>query len=238
MRNSIKWITAAGFAALVAGNARADELDISSLVNANLSGYYNGSVYPANGGPVTIGGVNFNLASYPGGGTGVIQSANGNPDTYTISVGQADVSTVYTVINSAFGIYGSTIGALTFTGTGGATYTYNLTEGDNVRDHATTSYNTLAPNVYATEDFGGGDRLDVQQIILPSAFDTQTLESITFTATDNGGGDPFLAAVDTVTTTPLPSTWSMMFIGIAGLGIAVHRRKRSKDMGAGGFAHL
>ncbi|WP_298271244.1 hypothetical protein [uncultured Bradyrhizobium sp.] len=212
-------------------SAQANELDLSSLSNANLNTYWNGSVYPSNGGPITIGGVGFNLTSLNP-GTGIIQADDGNADSYNISVGQAGVTTVYTVINSAFGVYGATIGGLTFTGSGGATFTYLLTEGSNVRDHATTSFNTTATNVFATYDFGSGDRLDVQQIVLPTAFASQTLASITFfgnTNYDTAGGDPFLAAITTstnaVSAVPETSTWAMMLLGFCGVGFMAYRRK-------------
>jgi hypothetical protein len=224
---------AAALVALTVGTcgaraAVAAQIDISSQVNANLNTYYNGFVYPPNGGPITIGGIGFNLASYPGGGTGIVQANDGFASTYTFSVGEANVQTVYTVINSAFGEYGFTIGSLTFTGSAGATYTYNLTEGNNVRDHATTFFNTIAPNVYATHDFGEGDRLDVQKIALPSVFGSQILDSITLTAT-SGGGDPFVAAITTSTATspvPLPASaplFGASLLALAGFGYGLSR---------------
>lgn len=211
------------------GAASAAEVDLSSYVNANLSTYYNGSVYPPNGGPQTIGGVTFNLAAYPGGGTGIVQGADGHPDTYTIAVGQADVTTVYTIANSAFGVYGYDVGSLTFNGSGGATYTYTYHEGTNIRDHATTSYNDIATDLFASKDYGDGDHLDVQQIALPSAFATQTLTSITFTAFDNGDGDPFLAAITTSTgAVPEPASWALMMLGLGVLGAALRGQRLAR----------
>lgn len=206
--------------------AMATEVDLSSFVNANLTTYFDGSVYPPNGGPITIGGIDFNLAGYPGGGTGIVQAAAGHSDSYSIPIGGAGVTTVYTVMNSAFGVAPFTIGSLTFTGSGGASYVYDLTEGDNIRDHATTFYNDSAPNIFATKDFGGGDHLDVQKIVLPSIFASQILTNVTFNALDNGNGDPFLAAIttSTVSAVPEPSTWAMLLLGFAGLGFAGYRR--------------
>jgi PEP-CTERM motif len=215
---------AAAAAALLAGGANAAQIDLSSYVNANLSTYFDGFVYPADGGPQTIGGVTFNLAAYPGGGTGIVQAADGNPDTYTITVGQADVTTVYTIANSAFGVLGGTIGSLTFNGSGGATYTYDYTEGTTIRDHATTSFNDVATDLFATKDYGDGDHLDVQKIVLPGAFASQTLTSITFNAFNSADGDPFIAAIDTFSgTVPEPASWALMILGLAGVGFALRR---------------
>jgi hypothetical protein len=223
--------TAAAAALILAHAASAGtaQIDLSSYVNADLSDYYDGFVYPADGGPQTIGGVSFNLAAYPGGGTGIIQAADGHPDTYTIAVGQADVTTVYTIANSAFGVYGYDIGTLTFNGSGGATYTYTYHEGTTIRDHATTSYNDIATDLYATKNYGDGDHLDVQQILLPAAFGTQTLTSITFTAFNSADGDPFLAAITTATATvPEPASWALMIIGLGGLGAALRGQRPAR----------
>ena len=208
-----------------ATTASAAEVDLSPVINANLSNYWNGYVYPANGGTQTIGGVAFNLAPYPNGGTGIVQANDDHPDSYTIAVNQADVGVVYTIANSAFGVYGSTIGSLTFAGSGGATYTYDYTEGLNIRDHATTAFNDVATGLYASQDYGQGDHLDVQQIVLPSAFSTQTLDSITFTGLNPDGGDPFLAAI-TTGGVPEPATWAMMLMGVGLIGTVLRMAQR------------
>jgi hypothetical protein len=214
-------------AALIAGSAWAGttEIDISAFANADLSTYYNGYVYPANGGQQTIAGVGFDLIALPGGGTGIVQGADGNADTYTLPIGLAGVTTVYTVMNSAFGETPYTIGSLVFTGSGGATYTYSLTEGDNIRDHATTYFNDSAPNIYGTKDYGSGDHLDVQKIVLPSSFAGQTLTSVTFNSADQGEGDSFLAAI-TVSSgaVPEPATWAMLVLGVGLVGLAARHR--------------
>jgi hypothetical protein len=222
-------LSAALLLSITAVSALASEIDLSSNVNADLSTYFNGSVYPSNGGPITIGGIQFNLASYPGGGTGVIQTTASSTTPFVIPVNQFGVTTVYSIANSAFGEAPATAGQLVFNGSGGATYTYTFTEGDNIRDHATTGFNESAPNIYATMDFGSGDHLDVQQIVLPVAFGTQTLMSIDFSYVGDtvpGDGEAFLAALTTnVAAVPEPSTWAMMILGFFGLGFMAYRRK-------------
>jgi hypothetical protein len=220
------------------GPVSAAAIDLSAEVNANLNTYFNGFVYPPNGGPITIGGINFNLNALPGGGTGVIQTDASSTTPFNIPIGQFGVTTVYTISNSAFGTAGFTAGQLTFHGSGGDTFTYILLEGDNIRDHATTGFNIIAPNIFATHDFGSGDRLDVQQILLPAVFASETLTSVDFAYVGDtvpGHGEAFLAALTTSTVcgVPEPSTWAMMLIGFAGLGFAAHRRSRKS---AGAFA--
>jgi hypothetical protein len=218
-------------AATVSGPVSATTIDLSGEVNANLNTYFNGSVYPANGGPINIGGISFNLDSLPGNGTGIIQTDAASTTPFDIAVGQFGVTKVYTISNSAFGEAGFTAGQLTFNGSAGDTFTYTLTEGDNIRDHATTGFNIIAPNIFATHDFGSGDRLDVQQIVLPAGFASETLTSVDFSYVGNtvpGDGEAFLAAITTSTASGVPeaSTWAMMLIGFAGVGSAAWRRAR------------
>ena len=213
-------------------SAVAGTVDLSGQVNANLNTYTNGSVYPANGGFITIGGINFNLNALPSDGTGVIQT-NVDPTVFfNIPVGEFGVTTIYAIANSAFGTAGFTAGQLVFNGSLGDTFTYIFTEGDNIRDHATTGFNILAPNVFATMDFGQGDRLDVQKIVLPSVFATETLTGVAFSYVGDtvpGNGEAFLAALTTTTAAaavPEPSTWATMLLGFAGMGFIRNRRSR------------
>src|SRR5882757_6299700 len=114
--------------------ASADFVDLTSNVNANLNTYTNGSVYPPNGGPINIGGIDFSLNALPGGGTGVIQTDASSTTPFNIPVGLFGITTVYTISNSGFGEAGHTAGQLTFTGSAGTTFTYVFTEDDNIRD--------------------------------------------------------------------------------------------------------
>jgi hypothetical protein len=229
----------AGFGLLAYGiPANANEISLSTLVNANLSTYTSGSFYPPNGGPLTVGGVTFSLAPLTGGGTGIIQLSGDSSSTsppappylpsVSIPVGLTGVTTVYTLINSVFGTPTTVIGSLTFQGSTG-TYVYNLTEGDNVRDHYNGTFENSAPGVVASAYFGGVSvRLDEQAIVLPGGLGT--LNSITFAAVDGqyyGYGEPFLAGLttSTVSAVPEPSTWAMLLLGFAGIGFMAYRRK-------------
>jgi hypothetical protein len=80
-------------AVILSHPALATTVDLTAEVNANLSSYTNGTVYPANGGPITIGGVGFNLNAFPNGGTGVIQTDASSTTPFVIPVGQFGVTT-------------------------------------------------------------------------------------------------------------------------------------------------
>ena len=95
-------------------------VDLTTHVNANLNNYHLGHVYPPNGGPIEIGGINFLLNALPGGGTGIVQTSADASSSFNIAVGEVGVTTVYTVINSAFGLFGALNGKLTFNGSLGA----------------------------------------------------------------------------------------------------------------------
>ena len=225
----------AGAALLIATgvSSNAATIDLSGLTNADLTLYTNGSVYPQNGGPITIGGIGFQLSTFaPSGDTGVIQTSAADTTPFHILDNEFGVTTVYTIANSSFGAVPSTAGQITFNGSLGNTFTYTYTEGDNIRDHATTFFNISAPNVFATHDFGLGDRLDVQQIILPAIFATETLTSIDFAYVGDtvpGNGEAFLAAITTsnaVGATPLPAALPLFASGLGALGLLGWRRKR------------
>jgi hypothetical protein len=216
-------------------HAAQSQVDISGQVNANIQTYSNGTNYPQGPTSLSVHGIDFSISSFPGGGTGgtgVVQTMNPT-DTYTITVDETDIKAVYTLINSAFGAAGFTTGTLTFADSGGDSFSYNLTEGDNIRDHFNDGFVNDAPAAFGTANFPGDVRLDAQQIVLPMSFWTSELTTITFAATSDWGpkGEPFLAAVTTSTTlsspVPEPSTWAMMIAGFAGLGWLGYSRRHA-----------
>ena len=223
-----------GFVALavvsVAGFARADtiDLDISNLVNTDLTTYSGGSNYPQHGGPLTVAGVPFTLATIgPNSDTAIIQTSEsvGVSETYSIPVGVFGVTTVDTLINSAFGGCGVNIGELDFIGASN-TYTYTLTEGTNVRDHFNGGFCNTVTSVAGTASFGGGaDRLDMQQIALPASFATDTLESIDFKSFGQFlDGSPFLAAAAVTTASSVPEPAALPIAAVGLLAMLFARR--------------
>lgn len=161
--------------------------------------------------------------------------ANPAADTLDIPVNQYGVGTVYTLINTAYGSLGADVGSITFNGTGGLTYTVELVEGVNVRDHFYGGFVNTISDPSATEAvFGvstpGNAHFDMQTFTLPSQFSTATLTDIEFfSVTDESGGKPFLAAA-TVLAVPEPATYGMLFgLGAATLaGVRLQRRLASR----------
>jgi len=176
------------------------QVNISSLVNADLiTEYTNGADYPPKGGPLTVNGVPFTLATIPpNSDTAVIQGLTvGSEQSFSIPVNIRGVVTVYTLINSAFGSCGTAVGELDFLGATSTPYVYTLTEGDNIRDHNQDGFCNTATGIAGTARFGGGQvRLDMQEITLPSRFSQDSLTSITFKSYGLGyAGTPFLAGI-------------------------------------------
>ncbi len=119
----------------------------------------------------------------------------------------ADPTTVFTLINSGYGVYGDTVGSVEFKATGGLDYTVNLVEGQNIRDHYNGGYNNtigqgaLGSTYVGTAYYGNAaDRLDEQAFVLPSAFNSATLTDIILHGAGNDpAGEPFLAAATVAT---------------------------------------
>ena len=229
---------AAGVLVLCAGRVAAapveTPIDISGLVNANLQTYAGGGNYPVGPTSITVGTIPFNLAGFSPSGTGIIQTPAGN-STFTIPVGLANVTTVYGLINSAFGTSGDTVGSLVFTDSASHTFTDPLVEGANIRDHFNGVFNNSATDIFATACFGGStcpDRLDAYQITLPASFAGNTLVSIMFNGSNAGNpqGQPFLAALTAETpgtsAVPLPAALPLFATGLGALGLLGWRRKK------------
>jgi hypothetical protein len=184
--------------AFTAGAARAGEVpvDISSLVNApwTFSGcdgvIFNGDTFPT--GAQNLGGVPFTIPTGPNNawlgalaadcGAGIVR--------LTIPVGAQGVTSAFTLLNTFWGAPGpSAYLAVTFTGSDGASVTQRLVGGVNVRDYNNGSFQNIIDNTGTVQVWtnGEGQRLDRQEYILPPAFATQTLTSVTITDTGNEG---------------------------------------------------
>ena len=167
-------------------------------------------------------------------------------------MGVFGVTDVYTLING-FGPNANQTGAtVTFTGSAGASETFSLVNGINVRDfyqgaYANTINGTTTQQVFSMVDQGGANTgstpqtssansgssgtyvLDAQHFTLDPTFATQTLTGITIT---NGSGSSanFLSAVTVASPVPEASSFVslglMLALGLGGLAVA-RRRKAS-----------
>jgi hypothetical protein len=207
-------------------NAKAKQtlttIDISSLTNttwcgAPLGGLINCSTFPF--GEQTYDGIPFLIPGNEQGTTNNIWhsdvAAGGGSGTVsiTIPVNVAKVKTVYTLMNTYWGSTQSGLLSVTFTGSNGATWTFNPVGGTNIRDYNQGSYadtivcqlpggvgQSATINAWVN---GEGQRLDEQVFELPAAFKTQTLVSITITDSGNANEQrSFLAALTVSTLVP------------------------------------
>lgn len=180
-----------------------------SPLNEDITTWSNGSVYAGKfNGSQTLGGVPFELQT-DADGDNVFWGTNLNLSTFsgsssltlTLATNLYGATTVYTLINSAWGTAGSNVGSISFNADNGDTYTVQLVEGVNVRDHYYDGYvNTVSSSAVTTNVIGsdtpGTAHLDMQAFTLPSSFKTETLTSIVFTSTGSSAtGLPFLAGV-------------------------------------------
>jgi hypothetical protein len=162
------------------------------------------------------GGQSFTLSDYPGGGDGIIQTqtaSQSSPSSFDIAVNIADPTVVYALINSIYGEYGDTVGAVEFEATGGLVYTVDLVEGQNIRDFNNDGYNdligegALGGTYLGSVSYGGGQvRLDELGFDLPAAFQSATLTDIILLGYGNvPDGEPFLAGATVATSNgPVP----------------------------------
>ena len=215
-------------------------------LNADVRTFTDGSTYtPFFPGNWTFNDVPFVLAEDAATGNTIWQ-VNQDGDALIIPVDVFGVRSAYTLINSAFGILDALNGTVTFNGSGGLSYSVNLVQGINIRDHFVGFYNNVIDGTTARTipDFPQGPdtaHLDQQIYILPDAFASATLESIVLTGSvssyvdiDTGEtilnfpeGLAFIAAA-TVSTelpgVPEPSTYLLLLAGLGALGWSARRR--------------
>ncbi|HUO30875.1 MAG TPA: hypothetical protein VMU80_16745 [Bryobacteraceae bacterium] len=196
MKTCVVWLVMA-IALTAAARAGEVPVDLSSLANepwtfSNAPGgasVYNPNTFPI--GAQSFGGVPFvipapnnywNGAAAADFGPGVVS--------LTIPVGEYGVTSAFTLINTFWGFPGPTPYLhVTFNGSDGATFTVPLVGDVNVRDYnqdgnTNTINNTSTIQVW---DNGLGQRLDRQEYVLPKAFASQTLTSVTITDSGSQG---------------------------------------------------
>jgi hypothetical protein len=138
-------------------------------------------------GSVTLGGIPFNIRSNAAGfqAWNGYEASGGGVGTVSITtpVNIYGATDVYTLINTYWGTSSGSYTALVFTGSGGAKYTDHLVEGSDIRDWCCVGSikGTSTINVYSVAHSPINEArgfLDMQHIVLPPVFATQTLTSI------------------------------------------------------------
>ena len=183
---------------LAAASARAGviSIDISGLTNAPWAfQLLNPSTFPI--GNINLSGVPFSIPTGPDNyWSGAVATDTGpGIGTLTIPIGVAGVTSAFTLINTTCGQPGPLAYlSITFNGSNGATATQKLVGGVNVRDYnndgcVDTVNNTSTVQIWTN---GLGQRLDRQEYILPAAFASQTLTSVTIT---DAGNENFQRAI-------------------------------------------
>jgi hypothetical protein len=182
-----------------AASARAGEIpiDISGLANEpwtyvgpNDFLIINGSTFPT--GNQNFGDVPFSIPTSPNNYWAGAAAANFGPGTVslTIPVGVSGVTSVFTLLNSMWGFAGPQAYLfITFNGSNGATATRRLVGNVNIRDYNNDGNTNTIDDTTTVQvwDNGLGQRLDRQQYILPAAFASQVLNSVTITDTGHEG---------------------------------------------------
>lgn len=221
----------------LAANAQYTQIALPTY-DDNLQHLTNGFMYPVSG-PLMVGGVPFTLAADGNGNntwsaTPIFGMPQPPSNVLDIPVNVFGVTQAFTLINSYFGSFGSTVGTVEFKGSGGADASFDLTEGVNIRDHYLGGFNDAITPGTPEAVFGDGSvHLDRQTFTLPSEFAGQTLTDIVLTGL--GGvtlsaqdGEPFIAGV-TVTTSAVPEPGTLALAltgGLAGSAFAFRRMRR------------
>jgi PEP-CTERM motif len=222
-----------------AGLASSVAVDLSSYANGSWCNVSGGTMYGCASLPTgqqTYNGETFNIANGPNGNAWFSSVAAGNGAgtvSLTIQTNVTNAVTVKTLMNTFWGQSGTSYDSITFQGTGGATFSENLTGNNTLRDYNNYVWTNsiVQPTTTAWTDVS--QRFDEQTFVLPASFQGQTLTSITIT---DWGNDmfsrAFLAAltVDTLSTpnadptTPEPGTLALVGVSLLGVG-AFFRRK-------------
>jgi|SRR5271163_4642296 len=201
--------------------AKQTPVNISAEANSAWCGEqylngYNCSTLPS--GTQIYDGVTFDIPATDNAWFADVAAGGGSePVSVTIPVNVKGVKTIYTLMNTLWGSSNPGLLTITFTGSDGATWTYDLVTGSDIRDYNNGSYlNTIDCSIPGAVtktvgqigtvsgwNNGEGQRLDMQIFELPKSFSGKTLVSVTIN--DNGAPEEqrsFIAAMTVSTLAP------------------------------------
>jgi uncharacterized protein (DUF2141 family) len=160
-------------------------IDLAPYANDRMQNDgYSTAQYPS--GAVTLAGVPFQIAATGNNCWRAGKVKGANPHTLTVTVGQAGVTGVRTLINTDWGTAKPGRSHIEFVGSAGADYVVQLVGGTDMRDFNRNVFTnringTTTVNAFTTKN--GQNRLDMQIITLPAAFQSQKLDKIIFSDT-------------------------------------------------------
>ena len=222
--------------------AQQSQVDLSGIFSSDMQTWTGGSNYQYGNSTLNVNGINFNIGLYNGQANTTGVATSGTPDNVmsvstSILVGNTTTA-LYTLANSAWGTAGNFDGSVEVYGQNGETYTYNYTEGFNIRDHYNGSYtNTLSDASVISTYFNnkqsssnsnfGPDRWDMQTIVLPVSFQGDIITKIQFinsSSIGNPQGEPAWVAA---TVAAVPEPMDMLSLAVP-MGLFLIRKRRTR----------
>lgn len=218
------------------------QVNLSSVANTRIQNYQPSAAgYPE--GPVTLGGVPFNIQAVGGNNAWNAEVIGGPLNILNIALNIPDATEAFSLINTFYGQPGPTSYVkVEFFGTGGAYFVKDLIGNVDVRDHfnafwTNTINGTSTVTVYTS---GGGflqeSRLDMQKYVLPASFLGQTLTSFRLTSTGGVGiSDASIQGLTIQSQTsavPEPASLSIFAIGSCCVLAGLRRQRRRQRLAA------